>query len=68
MDPDRETASGDPVLKKGAIVLYKKKSPSWLKHADFLILDIIIVVIAFFLAFRINAGSENNVKIFAAIV
>ena len=36
--------------------MYKKKSPSWLKHADFLILDIIIVVIAFFLAFRIRHG------------
>ena len=56
MDPDGGIAPGNPVSKKGAIVLYKKKSPSWLKHADFLILDIIIVVIAFFLAFRIRHG------------
>jgi exopolysaccharide biosynthesis polyprenyl glycosylphosphotransferase len=42
--------------RKGANGLYKKKSQSWLKHADFVILDILIVVGAFFLAFRIRHG------------
>ena len=52
--------SGYTVPKKGAIVLYKKKSPSWLKHADFLILDIIVVITAFFLAFRIRHGLSGR--------
>lgn len=40
--------------------MYKKKSQSWLKHADFIILDIIVVIVAFFLAFRIRHGLSGR--------
>lgn len=50
----------DCFLQKGSTDLYKKRSQSWLKHADFMILDIIVVVAVFFLAFRLRHGLSGR--------
>ena len=39
--------------------MYKKKYSGWLKHADFLILDIIVLQLSFYIAYCIRHGIGN---------
>ena len=39
--------------------MYKKKYSGWLKHADFLILDIIVLQLSFYIAYCIRHGIDN---------
>lgn len=39
--------------------MYKKKYSGWLKHADFLILDIIVLQLSFYVAYCIRHGIRN---------
>lgn len=39
--------------------MYSKKTKSWLKHADFILLDVLCVQIAFFLAYISRLGWSN---------
>ena len=39
--------------------MYKKKYSGWLKHADFLILDIIVLQLSFYVAYCIRHGIGN---------
>lgn len=36
--------------------MYKKKSQSWLKHLDFMILDLVCLQLAYLLAYTIRNG------------
>lgn len=39
--------------------MYHKKSPNWIKHADFILLDVICLHIAFVLAYQTRHGLHN---------
>lgn len=39
--------------------MYKKKYSGWLKHADFLILNIIVLQLSFYIAYCIRHGIDN---------
>lgn len=44
---------------EGGRIMYKKKYSGWLKHADFLILDIIVLQLSFYVAYCIRHGIGN---------
>ena len=44
---------------EGGRIMYKKKYSGWLKHADFLILDIIVLQLSFYIAYCIRHGIGN---------
>ena len=39
--------------------MYKKTSKGWLKHVDFLILDVICLQLSFYIAYCIRHGVRN---------
>lgn len=39
--------------------MYEKKATGWLKHVDFIIIDIMCLELSFLLAFYIRQGGEN---------
>ena len=39
--------------------MYRKASEGWLKHLDFILLDLICLQIAFFAAYMVRQGIEN---------
>ncbi len=39
--------------------MYKKASKGWLKHGDFILLDIIVLQLSYFIAFRILTGNSH---------
>jgi exopolysaccharide biosynthesis polyprenyl glycosylphosphotransferase len=43
----------------GAVDMYKKKSEGWLKHSDFILLDMILLQMAFILAYNLRFGLSN---------
>lgn len=43
--------------------MYKKQNSQWLKHLDFEIIDIICLVVSFYLAFRIRHPEVNDILI-----
>lgn len=43
----------------GVKAMYEKKATGWLKHADFIIIDIMCLELSFLLAFYIRQGGGN---------
>ena len=39
--------------------MYRKKAGGWLKHLDFILLDIICMQVAFLLAYAVRMGPSN---------
>lgn len=46
--------------------MYKKKYSGWLKHADFLILDIIVLQLSFYIAYCIRHGINEYKKLYVS--